>query len=359
MTQHIIGLILIDAPFSALNNAGPDVGARADNTTLIKSIRKGKDEYPYVSAQAVRYWWRNVLADQFAWKLSPITRETKIAFTEANPFLYPDDDIFGYMRAPKSQGKKKEKKDVNADDDKDKKTKGTLTRMSVLKNSPLISILPQKIIDDFGVMARNEGNPVPFEHQFYSAVLKGIFAIDTTNAGKFHKSQRAGYANITDDYEKTEDIKKAIKETGATYNAAQQAWVLPKEVRNERIRNVISAIPFLHGGAKQTLHHTDVTPKFIVICKIDGGNNIFMNIVQESSKDIFINIGAFKEMIIDYRERITSDIYIGINEGFGGLLKENLVNLQKDINDNSRETGNLHIFTPKQAVEAFTKTITT
>ena len=70
---------------------------------MTKKIRKNGKEYPYVSGQGWRYWWRDTLEKKFNWKMSPIIREKKIAYTEADPMIYPDDDMFGYMRA----GKKK------------------------------------------------------------------------------------------------------------------------------------------------------------------------------------------------------------------------------------------------------------
>jgi len=160
MENNVIGFMLVDAPHSALNNAGSDAGDRTDNIVRVKSIRKDRKVYPYVSSQALRYWWRDTLEKQFNWNLSPIIRDKKIAFTQANPIEYPDDDAFGYMRALK------------------KKDGGTVTRVSPLKNSPLISVVGQYPTNDFGVMSRQEGDPVPFEHEFYSTVLKGIFAID-------------------------------------------------------------------------------------------------------------------------------------------------------------------------------------
>ena len=158
MSKNIIGFMLIDTPYSALNNAGSDAGERTENTVAVKSIRKGKDIYTYISGQAIRYWWRETLEKKYDWETSPIERETKIAFTQANPFKYSDDDVFGYMRAQnKSDG-------------------GTVTRLSPLKNSPLISIVPNQMTNDFGVMSRQkEGDPVPHEHQFYSTVMHGIF----------------------------------------------------------------------------------------------------------------------------------------------------------------------------------------
>ena len=118
----------------------------------------------------------------FGWELSPIERDSKIAFTAANPFKYPDDDVFGYMKAiSKKAGK-------------------TLTRISPFKCSPLISVTPVNVVNDFGVMARHEGDPVPYEHQFYSTVLKGIFSLDLDSVGRFSIVNKTGYMNITEAY---------------------------------------------------------------------------------------------------------------------------------------------------------------
>ncbi len=63
---HISGLLLIDCPASALNNAGDKIPMENadrmnDNWTAIKKFRTGQGVFPYVSAQAVRYWSRDTL----------------------------------------------------------------------------------------------------------------------------------------------------------------------------------------------------------------------------------------------------------------------------------------------------------
>jgi len=99
--SFVTGLMLIDAPASALNNLGNIPGARTDNTVGVKLIRAKDGAYPYVSAQAFRYWLRTTLEKgDFGWQKAPIWREKKVAYTDANPILYWDDDLFGYMRAP-------------------------------------------------------------------------------------------------------------------------------------------------------------------------------------------------------------------------------------------------------------------
>ena len=61
--SFVTGLLLIDAPASALNNLGSIPGARTDNTVGVKMIKTRDGAYPYVSAQAFRYWLRATLED--------------------------------------------------------------------------------------------------------------------------------------------------------------------------------------------------------------------------------------------------------------------------------------------------------
>ena len=56
--------------------------------------------------------------------------------------------------------------------------------------------------------------------------------------------------------------------------------------KKTRIIQTISALKYLNGGAMQTLHHTDVTPKMIILAVLNGGNNIFM--------DVFPTAGTLK-----------------------------------------------------------------
>ena len=86
--SFVTGLYLIDAPASALNNLGSIPGARTDNTVGVKVIRTKEGYFPYVSAQAMRYWLRATLQANKDWKEAPIYREEKIAYTDANPILW-------------------------------------------------------------------------------------------------------------------------------------------------------------------------------------------------------------------------------------------------------------------------------
>ncbi|MCE2401004.1 type I-B CRISPR-associated protein Cas7/Cst2/DevR [Candidatus Poribacteria bacterium] len=313
MSKHLIGLTIIDAPYSALNNAGTEASQATENIVTVKKLQKGRDTYPYVSGQAWRNWWRTTLEHEFdEWNSSPIEREKKIAFTAADPVSYDDDDVFGYMRA-------------QSDTQDGKKVNLTVTRLSPLKCSPLISIAPQTPTNDFGVMARQEGNPVPYEHQFYSCVLQGIFSLDLSAVGAFSDVNRTGYKNISSSYVET------IQNAGGTQEDEKAPWVLPKEIRVRRCQQTLEALPILSGGAKLTSHLTDVTPKLIILSVLDGGNHPFMNLMVEENGEGKLSINALREVIRDYGDRFCDSIYIGRRSGFMDELDEDLCKLDNDI----------------------------
>ena len=112
---HLNGLLLVDAPASALNNAGEIPGERVDNKTAVKFIRTRGGAYPYVSAQAFRYWLRTSLEESdLGWQSAPVYRERKVGYTDANPILYWDDDLFGYMRVPSKDPEAVEAREADA-----------------------------------------------------------------------------------------------------------------------------------------------------------------------------------------------------------------------------------------------------
>ena len=323
MSKHLIGMVLVDAPHSALNSAGTEAGQATENIVAVKILRKGSQTYPYVSGQAWRNWWRTTLGNEFGWKLSPIEREKKIAFTAASPAQYDDDDVFGYMKAPKG------------------KSKEVVTRISPLKCSPLIAAAPQRPTSDFGVMARHDGDPVPYEHQFYSSVLKGIFSLDLSAVGTFWDINKTGYKNIT------EDSVPAIRQAGGMRADEDSPWIMPHNVRVRRAKQVLEALSVLSGGAKLTSHLTDVTPKLLVLTVLDGGNHPFMNLMVERDGEAEFSIPALRQIMQDYSDRILDSVYIGRREGFMDELDGPL----RELADDSSLGCTVIYSSPNQAVK--------
>jgi len=334
--KTIIGTYLIDAPFSALNNRGIDPRAANENEVATKVINSPEGIRPYVSAQALRYWWRTVLEDKFGWNCSPVEKiiGKNQAVTKADPLEYDDDDVFGYMSARKVETGEKDKSG------RPKMKNVTVTRVSPLKCSPLIGF-PLRPTSDFGVLVRKlEGDSIRFNHQFYSNILKGIFALDIDSVGKFTTIDKPGSRNLSDDL--------AIKYEEKGLKKDERTYAIPLELKKKRISETIKALKYLNGGAMQALHHTDVTPKLIMLAVLNNGNNIFMDVIPHNKyENGLVNIDALYEMLEDYKDDLLSKVYIGKLSGFG-------TDKDKELDHFTAPEGvDVVITTPVKAIDQF------
>ncbi len=285
----VTGIYLIDAPASALN-----MGEGEETTATVKAIRVGAYEYPYVSAQAFRYWLRRTLeTTNGEWVSAPIYTAGKgqrqQAYTEGDPIAYWDDDLFGYMRAVKE---------------------ATRTRLSPFRTSTLVSIAPVEITRDFGVMARHEGDPVLHGHEFYSTVLKGLFSLNLSAVGTFSYIDRSGHLNLDS------ALQEEAQRQGLEHLADRRCYRLPYEERVRRVQALLQALGRLQGGARQTLHYTDVAPAFVMAAVTAGGNHIFSRVVTAQHGRPVLHERALDEALNSLRGDILSSVHVGIAQGF-------------------------------------------
>jgi CRISPR-associated protein Cst2 len=310
--SFVTGLLLIDAPASALNNLGSIPGARTDNTVGVKVIKAKDGAYPYVSAQAFRYWLRTTLEGaDLGWQAAPIYREEKVAYTDANPILYWDDDLFGYMRAPSKKTAAKEKREADASRASETPTTDTVTRVSPFRVSTLVSIAPVTLTEDFGTMSRHDGDPVPHEHQFYRTSLKGLFSLDLGASGAFSYRQKTGYRNL-------DDVRSELaKQEGLEHLESEKSYRLPAGERVRRISALFEGLAQLEGGAKQTLHYTDVAPALVIMAVTKGGNNIFGHVIGATGRGLpELKLDALKEALAVFKDEILSHVYVGWVKGY-------------------------------------------
>ncbi|TVR19293.1 MAG: type I-B CRISPR-associated protein Cas7/Cst2/DevR [Anaerolineaceae bacterium] len=347
----ISGTLLIDAPASALNNSGePIPNARTANTSSVKFIRGKDGTYPYVSGQAQRYWLRNTLekASGIRWESSPTYRGDKIAFTDANPILYWDDDLLGYMRAP---GKKdyeniKNTPELTQQEEDAKGNPRTVTRVSPFRIGTLVSIAPVNITEDFGTMTRTENDPVPYEHQFYRAYMHTLFALDLAMAGTFTYSRRSGFQNL-------DSVRKELaEEHGLTKRDDLLAYQLPPTDRADRVRSLLLGLGELQGGAKQAIHYTDVSPAIAIFAVVRGGSNPFNYLFAESGGQVSVKLDVLQDAIADLvkHDLLLSPVCIGWKPGF--------IDEQRPSGDFGVEGAQIYIDTPRSAFAALADYIT-
>lgn len=323
---YLTALLLIDAPASALNNSDQSLD-RYENSTSVKVIRKRDGGvYPYVTAQAFRRWLRDSLdEDPRGWEMSPVYREEKVAYVDANPIKYWDDDLLGYMRAPGKAKKGSEADAALAAMTAIGSDVSALTRISPLRTSTFVAVSPVYLTEDFGVMARQDGDPVPHAHNFYRATLQGLLSLDMGSAGVFSYSQRTGYQNL-------DSIRiQQAQENGLEHDPAKRTYRLSNEERLRRLRRLVEAIPLVQGGAKQTLHYTDVTPVVSIAAVTRYGNHPFNYLFEDRGDEITFKAEAFFDAVRGYRDQFLSPVYIGWRPGYAPSQFTKFNNIPDDV----------------------------
>lgn len=350
------GFILLDVDVVALNNAGKNNKSNFDNAVATKKVFKNGRSYTYVSGQAWRYWWREVLQKNHGWELSPITRDNKIAFTAADPIKYADDDIFGYMKAAKDVIVDEDGKPVLDKKGKEQTENVTVTRVSPLKNSVIVSVGSTQASENWSSMARQEGDSVPYVKEEYSAIMKGMFSLDLEQAGTFSNYNKTGFKNLTEKL-KEEALKNGSTEIEDSYvkdskGNAHKLVRLPKEIRTKRILDTIKALKTISGGAMQTNNMSDVTPKFIVLATTKTGNHPFSHIASSegmNSDKVYLNIDGIKEVLKDYKEQFEGTVFIGRRSGFFDDYSNDL----KELETLGNEYPNVQIGSINESIDKY------
>jgi CRISPR-associated protein Cst2 len=357
---YLSGLLLVDCPASALNNAGTDRTARTGNVVSVKKITTKAGTFPYVSAQAFRFWLRESLTAIEGWTPSPTFREEDIAYTDADPISYAEDDVFGYMRAPGGSGKeaveakRKAWKDRGLSDQETRKDSqgkekfAAMTRSSPFRVSTLIAIAPSEPVSDFGVMSRHEGDPVIHQHEIYRTTLVGLFSLDLAMLGRFYHVDRTGYKHL-------DSVRKKLAEDKGlkAYNNGR-AFELPIEQRQQRLGQVLKGLGRISGGAKLALNYTDVSPRLLMLAVAKGGNHLFGTAVAADHRGLpRINTDALKQVATVYKASLLSAFQIGLVQGYLDEQRPTLAQALKEING---ANGNVELSIP-HPVEAINSLI--
>ncbi len=302
--KNITGALLIDATATFLNGAGLRSGEDKNNVipkTYWEDINNKKVQVPYVSAQSWRRWLRDTSNEENNWSPSELKAiafsakgsTNKIA-TELNPIMYPEDDLFGYM---KSGGKKEE----------------SVQRTSPFRSSILKGVRNSYTMntDDAYVFPKN-GTPLPYSTEFYSAYLEGFFNLEYYRLGV--------YTNYSSKVELSKEILEAhqdkLNETVLPDKAKRYELKNAEDNRKANAKGLLKGLAYLRGGAKQAAFGADVSPKVLIIAGMESANPVFNNIFQTKEGKAYIDIDAIKEIQKDYAEKLATPIYIGIRKGF-------------------------------------------
>ena len=361
---HVVGTFLLKAEGAFLNGAGTAKGEYG-NTVEIKKFADLNGMIPYVSAQAWKRWLRNTFQEEYPnlphaeiEAIGPGSEKgtTNKIGTKMDPVEFPEDDVFGYMRAEKGQGKVADEKEEDEEQESEetqnpKKTKREKTK-AVMRPSPfhasiLVSLRKSswKGLDKAYVHLK-EGTPQPYNTEFYNTQLQGIFGLNYSRLGVF--KNEGDRIELDEVLVKKYIESKKIKEI----DTKRKIFQLENNPRKERASAILHSLAVMRGGAKQAQFATDVAPKALIVAGLNCGNPIFNDLFEDSKDGPILKIETFEQVITDYADRIVTPVYIGIRTGY--LSKDNEKRL-KDwiVGRNSKVI--VKLLSPKEAVDSLIK----
>jgi CRISPR-associated protein Cst2 len=271
---------------------------------------------PYVSAQSWRRWLRDTTNEENSWNPSELRgikesekgSTTKIA-TELNPIDFPEDDLFGYMKAGGNE-KDEEGAKVKAE---------SIQRTSPFKTSILKGIRNMRALNnDEAFVHLKEGTPLPYSTRFYSTHLEGFYNLEYYRLGV--------YDNLGSHQELSKELvgkhKDKFNETNLYGNKFKRYELKNAEaIRKKHAAGLLKGLAFLRGGAKQAAFGADVSPKVLIIAGMQSANPVFNNLFIGSGERPALNLETLKQLAVDYKEKLATPIYIGIRAGY--LQNEN------------------------------------
>jgi CRISPR-associated protein Cst2 len=287
----LAGILGIEIKAGAPNN-----GRGEDNIAMVKSTRVGNHTYPYVSAQALRRWWRDSLPTNET--RSPVYRsgqgKNQQAYTAGRGDRFLDDDLFGYMIAEKNQ---------------------SFNRDTVLAVGTAVAVAPRAITRDFGTMNRGfeiGANPVIHEHQHYTADVASPVLLDLPRVGTFEYEGRGNRPDLSpaalDEARAEGAVEVEFRDT--------KAIRLPLDERRRRVAVLLRTLAQLRGGAKQSLHYGERSPALFVLAPMKGGNNPFTRVITHEGGATVMDTEVLRQEIAAWADELDGPVLVGWAPGF-------------------------------------------
>lgn len=294
---YLAGKIVLD-----VNAGAPNNGRGEDNIGRVKSMRVGREVYPYVSAQAFRRWLRDSMPATES--RSPVTRsgsgKNQQAYTAGRPDLHLDDDLFGYMVAVKKE---------------------SYQRDTVLATGTFVAVSPQPPTSDFGTMTRGFAageNPVIHEHEHYTADLAGDVLLDLPRVGTF-EIEGGGFRQAFSPGALAE-VEQAGTESVQQRGIRCLRLVVPE--RRRRVAVLLRTLAGMRGGAKRSLHYGDRTPALVLLAPMKGGVNPFTRILASRARETVFSADVLAEEFTNWQDELDGPVLLGWAPGFLGEQRE-------------------------------------
>ena len=332
---HICGSFIVQANGAFLNGAG-NIKAGLGEISVPKTYILRGFEYPYISAQCWRRWWRESFTEDYM-KIESYMNETKYSKV---PFLNGVDDLFGYFESFKKEISIDEINEIN---------------ISQIRSSPLqisnlhpieghLTSLKKILTTDNAFIHLSEGTPLPYSSNFYNCNLECLFSLDIVRIctyRNFNDRQELAKETIKDYFNK----KLLNKKNDTCYELIDRPFLM-----KIRISNLFNSLLNISGGAKSAQYGTDITPKVIIFAGQTGSNPILSQVFEIGRDKIRINLDSLTDRIKKFPSLFKSSIYIGIRNSF----LENIEEIQKQVKlIKEKYNVNIILGSPRNVINEF------
>ena len=110
----------------------------------------------------------------------------------------------------------------------------------------------------------------------------------------------------------------------------------------------------LEGGAKQTIHYTDVSPALVILAVTKGGNHIFGHVIGADGSGLpKLKTDALQEALTVFQNELLSPVYIGWVKGY---MDEERARFEKSLEQGgvlAQFAEKIHINHPRHAFASF------
>jgi len=304
-----------------LSISSPSGGrSEIENLNVIKKIREGFLDFPYVSAQAMKRALRDTLKG-LGYPISPVINSSP-AKTVGDPERYIDDDLFGFMDAGSKKTGSSEVDKLNG------------IRKAVVSMTPLLSLCEFQDNVDFGanMMGLQTGsNPMPYETEVHRGWYRVSLYIELDRIGtgdgfikELLEIERANdVASLLTNHPKEydfvapvpENTEKKLKKGFATFKRVYQDRLSMNE-RYNRAKALLDAIRFLAPSGRSSNWLIDLTPKLMVAAYVKGARTPFLesSLLDDKQKDKnVINLKDIKTVKETFDEGI-ENLVVGYRE---------------------------------------------
>lgn len=301
-------------------------GEGGSNLVDIKKFRYGGQEFPYVSGQAMRFYFKEAIRRHLKPEEACVADEQGETCGRIAECVLCD--LFGFMTTVP---------DV-----------GALTRVSPVKVSPAMGLLPldDTMVIDF-LTRRHRGAIAQQEAEMRGDIVNVELAVNIYKAGVCVDVLRVGHEEELVQIAEQESAKKgkAIK----SIRSVQLKALVEEQERSRRISLLLDAIKDFSDYSKQARLLTDFTPDFVLVALQHNYSHRLQKAIElYGDGTASLNVERLRQIITEVREElVTVDGKPALWAGMVDGIVENDSDVKQVLQDLQ-----VPILTPRQAIDA-------